>query len=485
MLSRQAKLNEFNRQQILERIVMLTRGCTTPSSRNLLTELNRIRDTLNMQSPAATRQAYECDAKIRNYLNAIQGDIAAQSWNVADIRIEKIKQVLSERATLSIGGSDALMTRQEKRQRKRDEREFAKWQKKNKIEDFASSLSIDELYKDDELYSLNVARLQDAIQREEEKRTELVRKQERDPYNEAIISNIEVADDKIAGLRETLNVYTDERKRASYIASLRQAPAARKEAIATRTYSDEEAQYIIGQHDVTMEEMSNDFVLQARAQGRGTGRTAPSRTATATTGGVGGARASGSASDQVRMRREIEDIRKAVSQLEQYDQHFMQKLQDCDVELREVEAQLRPLLERRKQLTPSQRSTIDSQIDSLNAKRNRIVTTIKQISQAKSINLDKLNLVANKQQWLEILNSTDLANVNVAGIDFQQIAMELREAAIEGNRKLDEIGTAVAVSQSEEIRSGAMSGTMQANSESLGEFSDSKYDDLEKQLGLV
>ena len=479
MGNKNAQINEFNRNQILEKIDVITRACTDTKLRMALEDM---RMKITAQPIDSSAQAFECDAKIISYLNAIQGDVMQGGWTVAQLRLEKVQKALVERGQIGGTSSDLLLTRQQKRLKKQQEKRMAKWQKKNSIAEASSSFTVDELYKDDELYEMHLAGLHDSLAREQAKFNEIDAQLKKDPYNQFLISQYQKLQDVIRGLNDRIKIYSDERTRTSYITSLQQASAAHKELIAARPYSNEAAKVIKEEHDAIMQSYADDEILKMRAQEMGTYSSSVGGVGTVvatsgmTMGGV-------SSIDPIRARQELDQLRRAVSQLEQREADYNQQVKDYGMELAQVDEELKALLTKRDTLSPAQRKVFDGEIEVRRAKHNRIAQIIDRVNQARSEATDKLNLVAIKEQvvQLERICNSDTA---IAGIDFEKIALEIRENTEKRNQALDAIGTAVAVSQSIETKTGAMSGTNQTNSTSLDEYGDSKFDDLKRELGM-
>lgn len=465
------KINEYNRSKILQKIAELSTNC---SNSDLRAQLSAIRDNINSHMASSSPEVFMWDAKILRYLAAIQNDIQLHGWHVAEIRMESVMLALNMRSEHGTGANDILLTRKDRKIQKRAEKELNTWYKKNSLDEAAASFTVDDLYQTNDLYRMQIAGLQDAILRDNEKIASLNKKLERNPYDRFILSEMDNVQEHINGIQDLLDAYGDERLSKTYLQNIGTYNSTKKQLIADRPYSEEATRVLFDEYNHLKESKP---VLPSDGRGRST-YGGSNRVENSSVG-------ANPYAQQAKLKRELAEIKQAVTKLEQNEENFRQKLEDYAFELREVDAELKALLEKRRGLSSSQRLTFDGEIDSLNAKRNRILQSAKRINQARSINTDKLSLIASKKQQLELAESGELSGLNIGDFDFEQIALELRDAAEKGNEELEKIGTAYIVGNSVDIRSGAMSGTNQVDSESVGEFGDSKYADLEKELGLT
>ena len=161
-------------------------------------------------------------------------------------------------------------------------------------------------------------------------------------------------------------------------------------------------------------------------------------------------------------------------------------LDDENDELRTLNNQLKPLLLKRRDASPSDCMVLDGQIDQLNAKRNGVQHKIRRYRQALSELAEKM-LLMDKFQTQKDLELTEAHLNQITGgqfQDFESIAMYLKEAVKKSNEQLEDIGAANAVADSEEINMNSYSGANAVYSDTAGGKDEDKYSALEADLGL-
>ena len=182
------------------------------------------------------------------------------------------------------------------------------------------------------------------------------------------------------------------------------------------------------------------------------------------------------------------DIRRTTQAIKNSLETYDEKIQDANDELADLNAELRPLLQRRQTASPSDCLALDGQIDQLNSKRSSIIYKIKRFRQEQAQLNDKLALL-DKLDAQQDLTATNQKIEQLTGgkfADFAGLAMFLNEAVKESNEQLEEIGTAVSVAESEEIMMNSASGISAVLSDAgtLGK-DEHKYDALANEIGLT
>lgn len=182
------------------------------------------------------------------------------------------------------------------------------------------------------------------------------------------------------------------------------------------------------------------------------------------------------------------DIRKARQELEKSIEIFNDKIDDASDELNEYNAELRPLLERRRTASPSDCLTLDGQIDQINAKRNAVINKIKRYRQANAQLVDKLGLLdkLDTQQDLALTNAKIEQLTNGKFADFQGLAMFLNDSVKRSNEELQEIGEASSIADAEDIMMSSASAASAVLSD-VGSITkdEHKYDAVEQELGMT
>ena len=157
-------------------------------------------------------------------------------------------------------------------------------------------------------------------------------------------------------------------------------------------------------------------------------------------------------------------------------------------DLNDADSELKSLLNKRKNSSPSDCLVLDGMIDKLQTQRSGIVNRIKRFRQQQAILVDKLQLV----EKLENFDSVEQVQDQISKItngrfsDYTGLAMYLNEIVKADNANLEDISLAVMVSDAEEIQ---MNSTA-ASSSYLSDFNsvtkdEDKYLALERELGII
>jgi hypothetical protein len=182
-----------------------------------------------------------------------------------------------------------------------------------------------------------------------------------------------------------------------------------------------------------------------------------------------------------------QDINKTKQSIEQSMEAYNDKIDDAADDLADLNAQLKPLLLKRQNATPSECTVLDGQIDQLNAKRNSVMYSLKRYRQAVATLQEQLSLVE-RLSTQQDLDSTKARIQQMTGgrfADFEGLAMFLKDSVARSNEQLDEIGTASMVADSEEINMNTFSGSSAVFSDTAGGKDENRYDALMTDLGLL
>lgn len=180
------------------------------------------------------------------------------------------------------------------------------------------------------------------------------------------------------------------------------------------------------------------------------------------------------------------DIEKAQQAIEKSMEAYNDKIEDANDELSDFNAELRTLLARRESASPSDCLVLDGQIDQVNAKRSNVVYRIKRYRQAVAELNDKASLL-DKLSTQQDLAATNAQIGQLTGgkfNDFEGLAMFLNDSVKESNEKLEEISTAVSVSESEDIMFNSAAGASAALADATTTKDENKYEALKVELGM-
>lgn len=526
MKNKQLARNQYTHDLIMSRINAITGVRFHSEFSDLKEELAAMSDNLRLESITDSKATFVHDAKILCYLNAIQSDIASQSFKVAMIRFEKLKKLMIERNQVANdAGLGAFTSPKERRLQARTDKKIEKLQRKKGGKDIALAFKTEELYADDDLYELKVAGLEDARRIKYEEGLKYLERYQKNPNDVGTFTKLKTLEQELMKLDAMIQMHSNEMIKNSFLDRLKSLPETQKRIASARTYTNESAQVIMDEYNQMVQEQGSDIVMGAYMQsqqqqgsifgigaapgmgmgmnvgmtsGMGMGMNAgmaPGMGMGMNTGmapGMGINAGMGAPSifsvpnpnasaAQNNAKHELENLKKVVNQLEQQENRFNDEIQSLGIEQARVIAELKPMLADWDRMTPMQRKVYKGQIDSKKGELNRITQKIDRINQARAATTDQLNLATMKQQIDEL---DRMCNGSVAAnVDFMQMSEYIKKATEQGNSKLDALATAVAVSQSTEVRTDSMTGSMQSESSSTEGYGDTEYDDLKRQIG--
>lgn len=483
--SKKQNFNEVYRNKMLGSLDECIRNC---GNAELATQLQNARNSLNNMGESHS-SLIQYDASIIRYLSQIAADISNQSYRVAQIRMDLVTKLISERKTQTMSGPGTLAAKSELRAARLADKQLKKYEKKNPIE-VAQALTVDDLYNAEDMYAIQVASLQDALDKCSNDMKTLQTKFRANPRDNALANRINVLAQKMQGLQEQQSLYMDENVRNAYIQSMKNAPATNKQILAERPNSPEAEKLIMQEYDVFKQNRGNDAVLEhMKNSQQGASQSFSAGTnvgAGASIGGFSAAPGFGAASansiiDEVMREAEIEESKKKVKDLERAIEKIQDDMDTVNDDRNDVIRELKPLLERRKTATIADRQALDAKIDSLNSRLGSFTNKLKRLEQQQAEYNDKLSVLRDSLQQSEINAQSEKL---VGNIDVSDIAMRVNEETKRKNAELESAHDAVAVAQAEDIITGSMSGTNSANSNVDATHGDDKYADLEALLGL-
>ena len=176
-----------------------------------------------------------------------------------------------------------------------------------------------------------------------------------------------------------------------------------------------------------------------------------------------------------------------ISILTQSQEQYNEKLEDASDELRDFDAALRSLLQKRQGASASECLVLDGQIDQLNAKRGKVSHTIKRLRNAIA-QLDEQLTLMGKVEFQQDLESMKGRIQQLTGgkyADIEGLSMYLKDAIKKENEALEDLGVGNAVVDSEEITMNSYSGASAAFADATNVKDEDKYAALEAELGLA
>lgn len=190
----------------------------------------------------------------------------------------------------------------------------------------------------------------------------------------------------------------------------------------------------------------------------------------------------------INSREMMQDIKRTISALEKQIENCNDKIEDANDDFTDLNSQLRSLLTRRENASPSQCLVLDGQIDELNSKRSSVMNKIKQYRQIKANLSDRLNILeklGTAQDTSSMLSTiSEITGGRLS--DMEGIAMFLKDTVSRNNEALENMGMAVAVTESEDIAMNSVSATYAGltDATNISVKDDHKYDNLMLDLGM-
>ena len=180
------------------------------------------------------------------------------------------------------------------------------------------------------------------------------------------------------------------------------------------------------------------------------------------------------------------EIIKTKAALERSIEKYNDKIDDAQEELKEIEEQLQPLLLKRKEASPSECLVLDGKIDELASRRSGVQYSIRRYRQGASVLQEQMRLMEklSTQQDLEQTEKQIAQMTEGRFQDFEGLSMYLKNAVQESNEKLEEIGMAGMVADSEEVNMNTFSSLSSQAFDAPENKDEAKYDTLMKDLGI-
>lgn len=475
-------INNAAKMQLTEKLAAIS----ALGNVEFIRKLEAVRNDLNRQSAVESKDVLDIDARLFKYLTELEKDIRQGSYRVADIRLKKIALLMTERGSLcSASGSSVLMTKADAKARAKAMKLMVKSAQKGGFDLNSESVSITELYSDGDLYEIMTAQMQDECERIKQEIADYENKMFAAPGDMFVKSKLDNARLALSGIQQKMKIVCDESQRNNYIAAMQSVNEADKAAIAARSVSDEQLKAVQAGYNEVMRRRENDSARLGSDINSFINNGEGFVSGSVSVQDFGAAKSAVRASTQS-FSQLYSSIDTTVRALERNRDIYAAKLDEWGKKLKTVDKELLSLLEKRKDMTASERLILDGKIDSLNSERNSIVTSIKKYRQIQAVNDDRTKLAKDLQQQMEI-NKVEAEAGRLSGAEFQdweQVALDLNKYVRSGNEELERMADANAVASSEDIDMHSATGTRLADTETI-DSDDNKYARLERELGMV
>jgi len=480
------KINDQNKKSIVSQIEGIKLNVRGDSQ--VLQLLAKISNELRAQTASKDKEVAEIDVNIIKYLKEANDAIVKGSSVIAVNKLDAISGLVNKRRSYCQAGGHLTKEQQEAQ----DAIDKANKKLMNKLDKKAEVSRVEELQNQIDAKSVELEELQKEFARLKERNA-------KNPGNPSIIAqgktitlSIKSAEKSIIDLTRELEI---EKVRVAAAEGAKEQEELRK----NRTVSDEQhainLETIKESYDLAKEEQTN---LNAETEimfGAVAGLDDPFAESGSIASsnpfeeGAGSTAFEGKSFDKnmlgtQEMRAEIAKTKSALEKsIEKYDD----KIDDANDQLQDLDSQLKPLLLKRKNASPSECLVIDGQIDQLYAKRNGVQYSIKRYRQGAAVLQEQLLLMDKlaTQQDLEATQSQIDKLTEGKFKDFEGLSMYLKESVSKSNEKLEEIGMAGMVADSEEINMNTFSSASAELFDAPENKDENKYDVLMKDLGLM
>lgn len=449
--------------------------CEGIRNKNLELLDNARRNSTNMQAVAILQdlytklrsrpvvfsvEAFESNVRIYKYLQEISADLTDKCYTVAKYRTKKLDEEVVKNAFVS-GNSPMLTTKKELKKDKITSKAINAYAKKGGL-DLTRHVSVGELYNSTDLYNIMVAQLQDKVTSLKADMAGL--DDEAAPeFTEFQRSQIAF---QLSTAQQELKMYGDEGNRESYIAAMATITEKDKELISQRKYTEEQAQVIQTQYDEVMaRRISEKDQLK------------PGMESFLQNGKVGVSAISGVSSV------DIKKLADGIKVLEKNQESSIRVLEELEVELKEVEDNLRTLLRAREKQDAAECEINDGKITMAAGNRVRILTKIKTENQKLSEATKELIMRDTEISQMESLRSRSELQ-DTLGVDVEKMAVSINALIKKGNEMKQKVDDAYAAAFSTDIEKDSITGGNVLNVDATTGKNIGKFDDLRIQLNM-
>lgn len=504
MNKKQKNINDQNKQQIVDMLSNMLAQCRNA---DVASTLMTIQQRLGEQMATDSKEVEKVDEKIVERLTNLQKDVINGSFQAANLQLEKVQALVSERSTHCLGS-------------RRKKVGFFAWlfRRKNKAK------SENDLYDTNTLLDLMIARAQDQFDACKAEMAKVAGQLAKDQENASTVNRWKKLKIEKKGFQDRLTMLLSESYRAALVKEMENLTNEHKALLASRTCTDEQFDVIMAnfnavQQQVAADKQRNktaenaffnsgstetsiyndpDFIEATGGKTAAAAYDTPAASAPSVGFGiendpdfiaiVGDKQPAGKKtvkSDAKRWEMLADEIEDIIRELERAEFKFENAIDEKDAEMKVIRDDLCRLLKKRDAASASECLTLDGQIDRLRAKYETGKVALKKLRQASAINGEKLANALTIRDQIRIDEISNGINEVDSGIfaQFEENAKALRRRVAESNEELERIGTINIVANGEEIQTQMYTG-YGSDVAPKGEVKDEqKYDDLKAELG--
>lgn len=484
------QINNANKSQIMTIITQMQMTCRNADA---LTILRNITTQLQGQGESSSAEVMTIDGEILKLLTDANTYSLKQQFPTVITKLNKALNLTIDRNQYCMMGG--RKTKQDKKLEDQAKRTMDRIKAAPKTREEELQARLDQLNAD----------LEAAIQEQEQ----LKQLYQQNRNNAAIVGRAQSVKTKIASISNQIRATTLELQKESQDSAILENVAINEQLESTRTHDDtqmEMARANLQSQNQSRIEMQSQLAADAALLAQGaadlfgtnpfedsyaTGAMetdlfgSPIATAAAPTAQTQYGGFDASAVGTASMANDIKKVRK---ELESSMDTFNDKIDDADEDLKDLNGEIRSLLERRKSASPSDCLALDGMIDQLNAKRNGIINKIKRYRQMTAQMSDKLSLLDKLDTQQDLMATNERIGQLTGGkfADFAGLAMYLQDSIKQSNEEMEELACDVAMAESEDVVMSSASGAsaVLADAGTLTK-DENKYDMLAQEIGMT
>lgn len=473
------KVNNLNKTQILTLIQNVHMNCKNPEAISLL---RNIQEELQGQGETPSAEVVGIDRQIQALLSEANTYVVKQQYAIVLTKLNKAFSLAADRRQhCAVGGQ---MTKADKKAKAKADKITANLNKNVK------KTRAEELEEEIEKKTAELAIAEAEFQK-------LKKLHEANPANSSILSQGRAKQIQITALKNQLSALSNEHAAETTVKGQEDILAAGEQLASNRTYTAEQVQ--INTARLAEQEARNQEAADIAKMGLQSMQTSAiamdpfaeesafNPFAESNVFGQASGAQSAFTPGKMSSQEMANDIKATVKALQKSIDAYTEKIDTASEDFEDCNAQLKPLLIKRQTASASDCLLLDGQIDQINAKRSSIVYKIKRYRQAVAELNDKLTIM-DKLSTQQDMESTNAKIAELTGgkfNDYLSLAAYLDDAVKASNASLEELSTAVNLSESEGILMNSAAGATAALTDAATVKDEDKYASLEQEMGVA
>ena len=495
IFNKKKKYEAINAQSKKEILTLIEGYIQQAHDISLASKFNSAKNMLANQGVTSSEQVATIDKTIVSFLVDLGNDLASGSIAVVEEKLDKVFEELNKRAPLCADNS-AFRTKQEIKRDKEAEKA------KKRLGVNTTVATAEDLYSPEELIKFMIIKASEQKSKMQQEKQELFNILDKDPRDSVATYSWMSLKVKMKENEDRIAMLQSEGNRTLLVNSIQRLTLEQKRMIVSRKIGDEQFDMIMSDYQKMVEARNADNVRTDEGMKiffgsdiKGKNESMPIQekqpailndpdfiamkggsTTNESFSSVGNA-----ATDEV-----FGKIGQIVRELEKCDLMYSDKLDDVSEDLKDIDIQLKQLLEKRVTASASECLILDGQIDRLNVDRSNAKNAVQRYRQALATNTEKLSLARSLQVQHDLneINRKMQSETDGVFTNFEDYAMALRDYVEKANSDLENIGTANTVANGVEIQMNTITGRNSYASSDFEIKDEDKYKALEMELGI-